>query len=158
MCVITCLMLLWIQHKPEVYQMGGVPVSLCVCAHICSRAWECAHALSLFPFYGVWNIFFLLKPCCFGTPWAFKPLGGRYGLVFEFPAAHGEVHKQLAHIQCTVSPTRTAQIHAHSNTDVVSESTEHVWQGFVLSFLDSMEDKKSIWRGNGKMEEGRRWM
>ena len=95
----------------------GRGACLCVCMHVCLRARERARVLSFFPPFLVFEtfFFFLFKPCCFDTPWALKPLGGRYGLVFEFPAAHREAHKQLARIQCTVSPTSTVYIHRNAD-------------------------------------------
>lgn len=94
--------------------------------------------------------FFLFKPCCFGTPWAFKPLGGRYGLVFEYPAAHREAHKQLAHIQCTVSPDRT-----HTHTHAIVRTRMKVFIAPCFFFLHTRKDKR--WMGKVRMKKGRAW-
>ena len=115
-----------------------VSVCLCVCVSACVR--ENVHMCCLVFFSPLWCLkcFFLslvFKPCCFGTPWAFKPLGGRYGLVFEFPAAHRDAHKQLAQTQCTVSPSLTQRSYTRHNSYLVTGSTEHVWRCSVLFLI-----------------------
>lgn len=148
---------LWTQCEPGVKQMGG---GACLCVFVCLfvrlRAHEHAFALSFSSFMAFAKLFFFLfKPCCFATPWAFKPLGGRYGLVFEFPAARREAHKQLAHIQFTVSPAHAAHTHARTATQTLSVNRRNMYEGvlFSLSFFIP-EDRKSIWGGK-REDEGK---
>lgn len=157
-----CLMLVFEHNVSQgLSRWEEVPACVCLCVCLCVSVHMSMHMCCLFPpLWRLQSFFFLFKPCCFATPWAFKPLGGRYGLVFEFPAARREAHKQLAHIQFTVSPAHAA--HTHGNTDLVSESTEHVWGCFIflILFLSRGQKKhlrreKGGWRKGGGERRGR---
>lgn len=117
---------------------------MCICVIFC-------------PIYSVWNaVFFLIQtmllwyPLSFQTPgWSIWP---SFFFFFEF-------------FCCSQRNTQAAGTHTihhqplftpltYGNTDLVRESTAHLWRYFVL--FHYRKDRVSV-EGKGGMKEGRRW-
>lgn len=105
----------------------------------CGGVQTCQNVHMCCLFYGVWRAVpptALFKPCCIGTPWAFKPLGGRYGLVFFSSHLFIYFCRSLRIIQTagnTCNQTSTPVCLARTRCNLVTDA--HSQDGCFVLFL-----------------------